>query len=211
MKRGWSSDLPHAVLVDAAAFPSTTNLASVASPAADTDPTNNSDTVTSDVAGYAVLGIDKSLKSSKGTDATWTITVSNDGPTQTTAPIVVTDELPAGLKYVSAAGSGWDCEVDGRTITCTFAGVLDVGAEASFTVDTKVTVKDGREIVNVASVTGDNDVVTTDDATVTAPVPDASLPDTGGSALWFLLAGLVALAGGGLVTSRRRTETGRHR
>lgn len=195
------------VLVEAAAFPTVSNTATVASPAADTDPLNNTDTVTSDVAGLAVLGLDKSLQSHKDAHALWRLTVSNDGPTRTTAPIVVTDELPAGLKYVSAEGSGWDCIVDGRTITCTFDGILDVGAEASFTVDTTVTVKDGRTIVNEAIIVGDDGAIASDDATVTAPDPTGGLPDTGGSAWWFLLAALVAMAGGGFAVNRRRSAS----
>jgi uncharacterized repeat protein (TIGR01451 family)/fimbrial isopeptide formation D2 family protein/LPXTG-motif cell wall-anchored protein len=210
------------VTVGAEAYPSVSNTATVASPADDTDPDNNVSTVTDPVAGTAVLAIDKKLVSNKGDDAVWSIAVTNNGPTETTAPIVVTDKLPAGLKYVDAAGTGWVCDHVGRAITCTYASTLAVDGTASIRIKTTITAKDGEEIVNVASVSGgdasgantdDGGDGATDDATVTAP--DASgglLPDTGGAELWVLLVGLMVMAGGGFFVTRRRpgTPRGRH-
>ncbi len=48
-----------------------------------------------------------------GQNATYTIRVSNSGPTNEVGPVTVTDTLPAGLRLVSVTGSGapsaWDC------------------------------------------------------------------------------------------------------
>jgi len=56
-----------------------------------------------------------------GQNASYDIAVTNAGPDTTTGTITVTDTLPAGLSYVSAAGSGWSCSVSGQTVTCTHA------------------------------------------------------------------------------------------
>lgn len=64
-----------------------------------------------------------------GTNGTYTITVSNAPGSQTTDfPIVVTDSLPAGLSFVSGAGTGWSCSASGQDVTCTHAGPLVAGA-----------------------------------------------------------------------------------
>ena len=208
------------VTVGAKAYPSVSNTASVVSPSDDTDADNNVSTVTDPVAGTAALDIDKSLVSNKGDHAVWGITVTNQGPTETTAPIVVKDSLPAGLKYVDAAGTGWVCDHAGRAITCTYAGTLAVDATAAIRIKTTITTNDGEKIVNVASVSGGDASGagtttggggTTDEATVTAPEPDGLLPDTGGAEFWILLVGLLAMAGGGFLTTRRRpVQRGRH-
>ena len=69
------------------------------------------------------------------TNGTYTLVVSNNGPSTSPGPIVVTDPLPAGETYVSAAGAGWACiDAPGTsaqsTVTCTLAGSLAVTASA---------------------------------------------------------------------------------
>ncbi|HIP80794.1 MAG TPA: DUF11 domain-containing protein [Leucothrix mucor] len=41
-----------------------------------------------------------------GQNATYTITVKNNGPINEPGPIVVTETLPAGLTFVSVTGAG---------------------------------------------------------------------------------------------------------
>jgi uncharacterized repeat protein (TIGR01451 family) len=52
-----------------------------------------------------------------GFDETYTITVRNLGGMPTTAAIVVTDSLPDGLTFVSAAGAGWSCSAAGSNLS----------------------------------------------------------------------------------------------
>ncbi len=219
---GASETIDLTVDVGAAAYPSVVNTAQVGSPSEDTDPDDNTSTVTTPVAGNALLSITKELDEQEGRNATWSIVVTNEGPTETTAPIVVKDKLPKQLTFVSAKGAGWSCEDSGRTITCEYTATLGVGDSAEILVKTRITADDGSEIVNVASVRGgdvsSNGTQDTDDATVTAPdgaADDASglLPDAGGAALWLLLAGLLLVAGGTFVATRRRQPqpAGRHR
>ncbi|MFI5429485.1 LPXTG cell wall anchor domain-containing protein [Aeromicrobium sp. UC242_57] len=200
--------------VGAKAYPTVSNTAEVSTPSNDTDPADDTSTIESPVDGSAVLTIDKSLDSQKGDKAVWEITVTNDGPTETTKAIRVTDKLPKGLKYVSATGEGWDCSARGRVVTCDYDGALAVDESASIKITTTITVDDGSEIVNVATVEGGNKAVDSgvlsDDATATAPSAEDDnglIPDTGGPALWLLLAGLLSVLGGGVLVARRRPKS----
>jgi uncharacterized repeat protein (TIGR01451 family)/fimbrial isopeptide formation D2 family protein len=207
--------------VAAAAYPTVVNTASVTSASVDTDPDDNTSSASARVAGSAVLTIQKSLKAHDAEHATWSIVVANTGPTETVAPVVVTDALPKGLALKAAKGEGWTCAPSGRTVTCTHAGTMAVGQQAELVVDTDVTLTDGSEIVNVASVVGGDESrggkVMSNGASVTAPDvkdeqdgigPDGLLPDTGGPAFWLLLAGLALVLGGATMVRR---PSGDHR
>ncbi len=62
-----------------------------------------------------------------GQNGSYTLTVSNNGPSDETGTITVTDTLPAGLGYVSASGTGWTCGALGQDVTCTHPGPLAAG------------------------------------------------------------------------------------
>jgi uncharacterized repeat protein (TIGR01451 family) len=68
-----------------------------------------------------------------GSSANYTLTVTNNGIDAETGPVTVIDTLPAGLKLVSAGGTGWTCTNilnNGQTIvTCTQNGPLASGAK----------------------------------------------------------------------------------
>jgi uncharacterized repeat protein (TIGR01451 family) len=68
---------------------------------------------------------------SAGANLTYTLTVSNAGPSQATA-ISVAHTLPAGVALVSAGGTGWSCAGTGP-VTCTLAS-LGLGAAAPISV-----------------------------------------------------------------------------
>src|SRR5207247_1965583 len=53
-----------------------------------------------------------------GATLTYTVTVSNGGPS-TAANVQVTDNLPAGVTFQSASGTGWTCMHAGAARTCT--------------------------------------------------------------------------------------------
>ncbi len=52
------------------------------------------------------------------TTLTYTLGVTNNGPSEAT-DVTVTDNLPNGVTFVSAAGSGWNCDEVVGTVTCT--------------------------------------------------------------------------------------------
>ncbi|SFK34868.1 CARDB domain-containing protein, partial [Lysobacter sp. cf310] len=87
-----------------------TNTANVAAPAGTSDPTagNNSSTANTTIVALADLAITKGVSNSApivGTNVTFTLTVTNNGPSAAAA-VSVADLLPAGYTYVSDNGAG---------------------------------------------------------------------------------------------------------
>ena len=71
----------------------------------DPNPDNNESCVITEVRGVADLRVDKTDNPdpvSAGNDLTYTITVTNDGPTAATS-VTLTDTLPSGVTFVSAS------------------------------------------------------------------------------------------------------------
>jgi uncharacterized repeat protein (TIGR01451 family) len=93
-----------------------------------------------------------------GTNITYTITVSNSGPS-TATNVVVNDTLPAGLQFVSATPSQGTCNA-ASPVVCNLGNILN-GANATITL--------------VAQATGSTASVTN---TASATSPDATGPDT---------------------------------
>src|SRR2546422_465891 len=61
-----------------------------------------------------------------GATLTYTVTVTNGGPS-TAANVQVTDNLPAGVTFQSASGTGWTCVQAGGVVTCTRGSVVPGG------------------------------------------------------------------------------------
>lgn len=90
-----------------------------------------------------------------GQNGSYTLRVSNSGPSAERGPVTVTDTLPAGLGYVAATGTGWSCAAAGQNVSCTHAGTL---ASGSALPDLNLTVSVGAAaapgVTNTATVTG---------------------------------------------------------
>lgn len=104
----------------------------------------------------ADLAITKTLDTATlvaGRPATFTITVTNNGP-QTATGVTVTDPVPAGLTNVTATSGGASCTVTG-TITC---AVPDMAVGQSVQIQVTGTVQATRDpgaaLTNTATVTG---------------------------------------------------------
>jgi uncharacterized repeat protein (TIGR01451 family) len=102
-----------------------TNTASVTA-TQDMTPTNNTVVLTTTVQAEADLRLVKTVSPSpvvpEGALLTYTLDVSNAGPSWVPGPITVTDLLPAGLTGVGASGDGWTCDVGqpaAGVVTCT--------------------------------------------------------------------------------------------
>ena len=126
------------------------NVANVTSDTPESDLTNNNDSATVDIGHEADLEVIKVVSNStpkKGDIITWTVTVTNNGPDRA-VDVVVSDDLPAGLIYVSDESNGkynndvWDI------------GTLEFNASVTLVITTKVNVSNAN-ITNVAVVESD--------------------------------------------------------
>jgi uncharacterized repeat protein (TIGR01451 family) len=150
-----------------------------ASGGGDSTPANDDDIT--NISSIADLSVAKAVSNSTpivGSNITFTVTVSNAGPSVATG-VSVTDQLPAGYAFVSATASQ-GAYVSGTGIWT--VGTINSGANA--TLDIVVTVNAAGPYANYAQVTtaneidpdstpGDNSTTDDDDDTNT-PVPVAS-------------------------------------
>jgi len=148
--------------------PGTTLTNTVVASGNETDPTpENEASDTTPVTTSANLNIVKDSASATavaGTNLTWTLAVTNVGPSQADT-VVVTDNLPPGLTAVSAAPS--ECTTAATTVTCTFA-TLDVGQTVNISIVTLVDSTQTEPLINEASVTSSTPDPDTDDNTSSA-------------------------------------------
>ena len=135
-----------------------TNTATVATIAPTTDPNsaNNSSTDVATVVGVTDLSIVKQHSGTftAGSNATYTMTASNAGPSNTaTNDVSIVDTLPAGLTYVSGSGTGWACNEASGTVTCDYAPSLVAGATTStLTVTVHIAADQTGSVSNTATV-----------------------------------------------------------
>ncbi len=104
----------------------------------DTDPSNNSASVSAAVIRFADVSVAKSgtgVTATIGENTSWTLSVSNAGPVPATG-VVLTDNLPPSLRYVAIDSN---CNVVAFTQISCSVGTLAVGASASFNLTTQVT------------------------------------------------------------------------
>ncbi len=133
-----------------------------------------------------------------GTTASYTLTVTNNGPLEATA-VTVTDTLPSLATFVSASPA---CSLSGASVACSVTS-LAVNASTSFTITVRWT--GTGPVYDTASVSADQIDATPAQQTValgTAPPPPGDVPDYSGPALPPWAAAL--LAGGLLAAMRAR-------
>ena len=94
------------------------------------------------------------FRSVAGQDLTYTVTVHNYGPSDSTG-LSVADTLPAGLTFKSA-GSSAACSAVGQAVTCTRTTDLAAGADLIYTVvaTAAASLTDGSSLANSVTVTG---------------------------------------------------------
>jgi uncharacterized repeat protein (TIGR01451 family) len=103
---------------------------------------------------FANLSITKAASGSfiAGTNATYTLSISNAGPQSASAPITVKDTLPTGLTYVSGTGTGWSCSASGQVVTCTNSSAMASGGSSSITLTVTLASNVSSSVTNTASV-----------------------------------------------------------
>lgn len=90
-----------------------------------------------------------------GTNTTYTLRVTNNGPGTLSGSMQIVDTLPTGLSFLAGSGTNWSCSAVGQTVTCDWTGTLANGLAAP---DLLLTASVGAgvtgSITNTASVTG---------------------------------------------------------
>jgi uncharacterized repeat protein (TIGR01451 family)/fimbrial isopeptide formation D2 family protein len=143
------------------------NTAQVSALTHDPNPGNNTAGATATVTASADLAISKTVSSASfvaGQSVSYSLAVTNLGPSAAAGPVVVNDPLPAGTTFVSASGAGWTCDsiapgTVGATLHCTLPGPVLVGTPPA-----AITVTIGLPSSQTADVTNT--------ATVSSPTPD---------------------------------------
>jgi len=138
-----------------------TNTATVASDSFDPNPANDSASSSATVTAFADLGVAKSGPATvvAGTNASYTITVTNNGPSDASAA-QLTDVLPANTTFVSLAqnsGPTASCTAPAAggtgSVSCSWASLVN-GATATFTLVLKsAPTTPAGPLTNTASVT----------------------------------------------------------
>ncbi len=117
-----------------------------------------------------------------GTDLTWTVVVTNNGPS-TASAASVSLPLPAPTTFVSvAAPAGWTCTTPvagtNGTIDCSLTATMNSGAQATFMIVSNVpsSVAGGTTLSATASVSAAGDSIPANDS-ATASVTTAAVAD----------------------------------
>lgn len=85
-------------------------------------------------------------------NAAYSLRVANSGTAAATGTMTVSDDLPAGLSFVSANGTGWGCTASGQAVTCTSTSPIAIGGSSTISLSVNVAVDAPAQVVNQASV-----------------------------------------------------------
>jgi uncharacterized repeat protein (TIGR01451 family)/LPXTG-motif cell wall-anchored protein len=145
------------------------------------DPSDNRSSDVVPVPALVDLAITKSHTGTfqVGQRATYTLAVTNAGPTADPGPITITDQLPPGLAFVSGGGDGWTCSAAAATVTCVRSDALAVGATTALPLVVDVLPAAVPTVVNVASVSTPSEETTLDNNTATDPADVDPLVELG--------------------------------
>ncbi|GIV98402.1 MAG: hypothetical protein KatS3mg057_3059 [Herpetosiphonaceae bacterium] len=192
-----------------------TNSASVISPMYDPTPGDTIVTATTAVRAIADLSIVKSSHVEQiyaGEVLTYTLLVSNAGPSTATA-VQVVDTLPPGTTLLAVEGKGWSCSESGGTVSCTRDSLV-VGAAPQLLLRIAAATEGGVMInsASVSSAVDDPDPSNNSTTVSTIVIPQADLsiaksaspdPVNAGATLTYTL----SVASAGPSTIQPRTIT----
>ena len=143
------------VTVGAATTGSIVNTATVTGNETDPNMVNNTSTVTTPINSQIDLAILKSGSPNPvyaGNTVTYTLTSTNNGPSNATG-VTVVDTLPAGVTYASSTTSQGSASDNGQTVTINL-GNLANGATATSTIVVNVDANTVGDITNTATISG---------------------------------------------------------
>ena len=178
-----------------------TNNASVVADQADPDVSDDSVSEDTDIDSKTDLALTKTAAPDPvlaGNALTYTLTVTNNGPSDSTGS-TVTDALPSGVSF-NAGASSPGCSEAGGTVTCAVGAVATGGFSVlTVVVDLDSSLADGSTLTNNATVAAneadtvaandsDNTTVTVDaQADLSISKVDSADPATAGSALVYTI------------------------
>ena len=153
---GSGSDVRNVTFTWRAAGPGPTTINSSLALTADNDTNlgNNSGLQNTTVVSGANLALSKVANPDPvvgGANLTYTLTASNSGP-NAGGDIVITDNLPPSVSFVSAVGSGWTCSHNAGVVTCTRPGPHAVAASIPAVTLVGTVNASGGTVTNSASV-----------------------------------------------------------
>jgi len=181
MLAGTSSTITLTVAVDPTASQTVSNSVTVSGAAP--DPITANDTATDIVALVTSASADLALTMQHGASfvpgqfGIYTVSITNNGPSQASAPVKVTDTLPAGVGFLTGSGTGWSCGAVGQTVTCTNSQPIPVGAVSTVGINVSVSSTAPSSVTNTATVTGVETDPNPADNTATDPTTVTALAD----------------------------------
>ena len=137
----------------------------------DFDTTNNSDTATTGLNPEFDVTLTKTTNNTtptSGQNVTYTIDVTNAGPSTATG-VILSDDIPSGLTFVSGTLNGLNATSNGTTVTFPAITIGD-GQTEQATLIFAVAAGASGQIVNTASVVADNGESNTNNNDATATV-----------------------------------------
>ena len=151
---GTSATATLTVMIGAGTTSSLVNTAVVSAASGETDTSDNTDTVTTPLTPTVDLSVTKTASASApqiGDSLTYTIVVSNAGPSTATS-VTATDTLPAGLTFVSGTSpSGGTVTANGQVVTVP-VGSIAAGGTSTFTILTTVGAAASGTLTNTVAV-----------------------------------------------------------
>ncbi|MGD9971135.1 MAG: Calx-beta domain-containing protein, partial [Sulfuricurvum sp.] len=154
------------------------------------------------VSDLTLTNIDSLDPVTTGGTVTYTLTVTNNGPTRANN-VRITDTVSAGGTLQSASGTGWSCSQSGLTVTCTGVN-LDVGTSSSvlITVTAPTTAGTIQNSATVISDSADNNPADNTDIIQTTAVQTLDQPNVQCGIFPGVLTSYSGISTGGNTNSR---------
>ena len=109
------------------------------------------------VSDLSITNSDGASSVNAGSNTSYSLTVTNNGPATTSGTTTVTDTIPTGETYISASGTGWSCSFSSPTVTCTRSDTLNSGSSyPAVSVAVSVGNTTSSPLANTATVNGGN-------------------------------------------------------
>jgi uncharacterized repeat protein (TIGR01451 family) len=118
-----------------------------------------------------------------GRNAVYNLTVTNHGPYTEAGPVIVTQTLPDGMRFVSGGGTNWTCLANEATVTCTYRAALAPDTNAAPLTVTAAVSTTGEKTTTVSVQGTDDDNAANNTASNTGTAAAASSTSQPGGAV----------------------------